>query len=157
MGYSDADFAGDLNTRCSTTGSLFMMYGAAVLWRSRLQRSVALSTCESELIALCETGKLALWMNELLRALDKKADGSMVIFEDNSAALQIAKTGQRKPANRHIDVRYFWMHQKVNEKKLELQKCATQDMLADILTKALPRDKFEPMRTLIGVVDVAAL
>ncbi len=153
VGYSDANFAGDLDTRRSTSGSLFMAHNAAVLWRSRLQRSVALSTCESELMALCETGKMALWMTELLQALNKKIDGPMVIFEDNAAALQIARTGQRKPANRHIDVRYFWLHQKIGDNKLDLQKCPSQDMLADILTKSLPRDKFEPMRANIGVVD----
>ena len=55
--YSDADFAGDEDTRRSTTGTIVMLAGAALMWRSRLQKLVTLSTCEAELVSLCDTMK----------------------------------------------------------------------------------------------------
>jgi hypothetical protein len=119
-GFADADFAGDPKTRRSTTGMIFMMNGAAILWKTRLQKLVTLSTCEAELVALCETAKEALWLRRLLKdlSLDEtgvpasaKDEGSALnIYEDNKAALAIAHSGIQKSRNKHMEVRYFWVH-----------------------------------------------
>ena len=122
IGYSDADWAGDEDTRRSTTGTVFIYFGAAVSWRSRLQHLVTLSTCEAELVALCETAKEALWITELLKNLDEKQEGPFTIYEDNAAALIIAQKGRRKARNKHISIRYFWVHEKV---RTRLSRSAT--------------------------------
>ena len=58
--FSDADWGGDPDTYRSTSGTVFILFGAAVCWRARLQKLIALSTCEAELYALCETMKQAM-------------------------------------------------------------------------------------------------
>ena len=66
VGFSDTDWAGDINDTHSTTGNLFMMYGAAVDWLSKRQPVVALSTTEAEYIALCSATQETVWLNRLL-------------------------------------------------------------------------------------------
>ena len=155
--YSDADYAGDEDVCRSTTGTVIMMCGAALLWRSRLQKLVTLSTCEAELVALCETAKDAMWIIELLKNLGMKPGGAFIIHEDNAAALIVAETGRRKARNKHFDVRYFWITDKIKDEVFTLKQCPSKDMLADIFTKPLGTIIFCRLRTLIGVIDLAVL
>ncbi len=156
VGYSDADFGSDLETRRSTTGMVFMMCGGPLIWKSRRQTLVTTSTCEAELVALCDTAKVGVWLRELLGTIDKTTlNRPLVIYEDNSATLMIAKTGIRKSKNKHIDIRYFWIHEKVDASVLDVVKLGTQDMLADIFTKGLPKANFQYLRTLLGVVPIS--
>ena len=89
IGYSDADWAGDMNDRKSTSGYLFMMSGAAVSWKSRKQTCVALSTTEAEYIALASTTQEATWMRQLLEDLHNRQIEPTVIHEDNQSAICI--------------------------------------------------------------------
>ena len=77
------------------------------------------------------------------------------ICEDNAAALIIATTGRQKPRTKHIGLRHFWMHEKINTGRYEILKVTTDDMLADIFSKILDRTKFCALRPRIGVVDVS--
>jgi hypothetical protein len=69
VGYSDADWAGDLDNRRSTTGYVFMLSGAAVSWSSKWQKTVALSSTEAEYMALAAATQECLWLHELLHEL----------------------------------------------------------------------------------------
>ena len=87
-----------------------MMFGGVVCWRACLQKLVALSTCEAELYALCETMKQAIWLREIPGKLDLDLDYLDTPFEinkDNAATLVIASTGRQKPRTKHIGLRYF--------------------------------------------------
>ena len=152
--YPHADFAGDEDTRRSTTGTITMIAGAALTWRSKHQRLVSLSTCEAELVALCDTMKHAIWILELLNNIGLKPNGAFVIHEDNAAALIVAETGRRKARTKHFDVRYFWITDKIKDETFSLLSCPSKDMLADIFTKPTGVVIFVNLRTLIGVVDL---
>jgi len=89
--YSDADWAGDIGSRHSTTGNVFVMSGAAVSWLSKRQPVVALSTTEAEYIALCTTVQEATWLRRLLTDIKASPVRSTVIKEDNQSAISIAK------------------------------------------------------------------
>jgi hypothetical protein len=118
-GHADADWAGDIDTRQSTTGSIITYGGGPISWRSTKQPSVALSSCEAELISTCEATKTVLWMQSLLRVLDlpnscatiitlndrhepgDKMDHNMPVdpiphvFNDNQGAIKVAKPQAR--------------------------------------------------------------
>ena len=81
IGYSDADWASDMNDRKSTSGYLFMMSGAAVSWKSRKQTCVALSTAEAEYIALASATQEATWMRQLLEDLQNRQIEPTVVHE----------------------------------------------------------------------------
>ena len=91
VGYADADWAGDINDRRSTSGYLFMMSGAAVSWKSQKQTCTALSTSEAECVALAGAAKEVTWIQQLLEDLCERQCDLTVIYEDNQSAIHIAQ------------------------------------------------------------------
>ena len=90
-GYSDADWAGDVNDRKSTSGYVFTISGGAVSWKSKKQTSVALSTAETEYMALASTAQEAMWMRQLTADLKSAPSKATTIYEDNQSAIEMAK------------------------------------------------------------------
>ena len=153
IGYSDADWAGDVNDCKSTSGYFFIMSGAAVSWKSQKQTCVALSTAEAEYIALAAATQEATWMRQLLEDLHSGQIEPTVICEDNQSAICIAQNPQYHNRTKHIDIKYHYVREKVLDTTIELQYCPTRDMIADILTKGLTYDKFSRLRMLSGVKE----
>ena len=94
MGYSDADWAGDLDDRRSTSGYVFKLSGAAVSWRSKKQSCVALSTAEAEYMALASATQEAVWMQHPQNDLNEASVKSTLIYEDNQSIICMAKNLQ---------------------------------------------------------------
>ena len=106
-GFSDADYAGDIDTRRSTTGYVFTLNGAAVTWRSRRQSCVALSTTDSEYGSMSESTKEAVWIRRLLKALGVRQSDPTTLFCDNQSSIRIVKNPElhdpRKPNTSRSD------------------------------------------------------
>ena len=83
IGYSDADWAGDVKDRRSTSGNVFLLGGGAITWSSRIQCSVALSTVEAEYMALSIATQEAIWLRQLQEELGVTEAGPTLIYEDN--------------------------------------------------------------------------
>ena len=148
IGYSDADWAGDMNDRKSTSGYLFMMSGAAVSWKSREQTCVALSTAEAEYIALASATQEATWMRQLLEDLQNRQIEPTVIHEDNQSAICIAENPQYHGKTKHIDIKHHFVRENVLDNTTKLKYCPKRDMIADTLTKGLTYDKYSRLREL---------
>ena len=153
IGFSDADWAGDQDDRRSTTGNIFLLSGGAVSWLSKKQATVALSTAEAEYVALSQAAQEGTWLRRLLSDLGMEAT-STVIMEDNQGAIAIAKNPVDHSRTKHIDIRYHYIRECVQNGQIELQYCPTNDMKADILTKPLTKQKFEYLREKIGLFSV---
>lgn len=151
IGYSDADWAGDLDDRHSTTGNIFMLGGAAISWLSKKQATVALSTAEAEYVALSCAAQETIWLRKLLMDIRATPDGPTVIMEDNQGAIAIAQNPVGHARTKHIDIRYHYVRECIQSGNICLQYCPTGEMKADILTKPLPRVKFEKFRAGIGL------
>ncbi len=145
-GYSDADWAGDLDDRHSTTGNLFMMAGGAISWASKKQATVALSTAEAEYVALSAATQEIVWLRRLLTDLKVLPDGPTTLMGDNQGAIAIAKNPVAHARTKHIDIRYHYIREAVQEGMIELCYCPTNEMVADLLTKPLPKGKFVELR-----------
>jgi hypothetical protein len=150
-GYSDADWAGCTETRKSTSGQLFRIGNCSISWRSRKQSIVALSTTEAEYVAMCESAQEAVWLRVLLNDIGFSQDSPTVIFEDNQGAIALSQNPKDHSRTKHIDIKYHYIREKVAEKQLEIQYCATGEMTADTLTKSLPKPAFEKFRARMGV------
>ena len=150
-GYSDADWAGDLDDRRSTSGYIFKIAGASVSWRSVKQKCVALSTAEAEYMALSGAAQEAVWMRQLLRDLGREVVGATIIQEDNQSAICMAKSPQFHGRAKHIDIKFHFVREQVSEGKIKLGYCQTGDMIADMLTKGLSNVQFSKLRSLAGV------
>uniref|UniRef100_A0A0C9S056 POLX_1 protein n=1 Tax=Fopius arisanus TaxID=64838 RepID=A0A0C9S056_9HYME len=141
-GYSDADMANNIIDRRSVTGYAFVMQGAAISWASRRQPTVALSTAEAEYMALSSACQEATWLRLLMRDLDPEMlNEPTIIHSDNKGAIALAETSHYRPRTKHIDVRHHFLREKIEEKIIKISYILTEKMIADILTKALPREE----------------
>jgi hypothetical protein len=146
-GYSDADWAGDLDKRRSTTGYIFQMAGGPVSWSSQLQATTALSTVEAEYMAICSTAQEALWLQHLLHELGFETPATTVhLHGDNMGSISLAKNLNRRRSTKHIEIRHFFVQDIIQRGALKLERLSTNKMVADILTNALPRDRFCELR-----------
>ena len=152
VGYSDADWAGDQESRRSTSGNLFILSNGAVSWLSKRQSTVSLSTTEAEYVSLSSAAQEAIWLRRLLAELGLNELEPTTIREDNQGAIAIAKNPVSHSRTKHIDIKYHFIRDVVINKTVVLEYCGTEDMLADILTKALCKERFELLRKGLGIV-----
>ena len=90
-GFCDADYVGDLNTRRSTIGYVFMLGSSAVSWSSKRQPTVSLSTTEAEYRAAAMAAQESVWLIQLLKNLNQEVDYKIPLFCDNLSSIQLAK------------------------------------------------------------------
>ena len=154
VGFSDADWAGDLTDRKSTSGYTFQMSGASVSWLSSKQTCVALSTAEAEYLALSKAAQEAIWLQQFLASLKFPCDEPMLIHEDNQAAISISKEFVCSKRTKHIDIKFHYVRDQVNDNKIVIDYCSSSEMVADILTKGLTYDKFAKFRKMLGLTCV---
>ena len=102
IGYSDADWAGDVKDRRSTSGNVFLLGGAAITWSRRKQSSVALSAVEAEYMALSVATQEAIWLRQLQEELGMEESGPTLIYEDNQGAISMAKNPVFHKRTKHI-------------------------------------------------------
>jgi hypothetical protein len=151
-GASDADWAGELDKRSSRTGYAIFMGTACVLWRSQLQKSIALSSTEAEYIALTATAREMIWCRTLLAEMGFAMKDASVIFEDNDSTTSIATSYKQHPGIKHIEIKEHFIRDRILEvKDLALERKASADMVADLLTKQLPFPAFQRHRTTLGL------
>ena len=149
-GYTDADYAGDMDKRRSTSGYVFMFTGGAVSWRSRLQDCTSMSTTEAEYIAASEACKEAIWLARLVRDLGITVE-MPTLHCDSQSAIMLAKNPVFHAKTKHIDVKYHFIRDMLEDKLMELVKVHTDDNPADLMTKGLPPVRFAHCRALMGV------
>ena len=146
-GFSDADWAGDLTTRRSTSGFVFFKNNAAISWSSQLQPTVAHSTANAEYCALSEAGKEAMYLRALERSISgKSALDPTVLHEDNRGAMKWAQDPANHKKTRHIDIAYHSIREQVSEfKNLAVKFVASAANFGDAFTKALPTPQFRKL------------
>ena len=134
-GFSDSDWAGDLERRKSTTGYLFTLGGAAISWNSKKQQTVALSSTEAEYMAACAASQEAMHLKALLNDLGHTQEDPITIRMDNQGAIIIANDPMSNRRTKHIDIRYHYIRERVEHEDIKLEYIRTEDMAADCLTK----------------------
>lgn len=149
--YTDSDYAACKDTRKSRGGLVFTLGGGAVVWQSKLQGVVALSTAEAEYVASCAAVRKAVWLRRLYRELSLQLIGPMDINLDNQAANYIANNEGNSRRTKHIDVPYHYVRQMVAEKVVKMVHVGSADNVADVFTKPLPLVSFIKFRDAMGM------
>jgi hypothetical protein len=139
---SDSDYAGDPESRKSVSGYIVYVNGCPIAWRSRQQKPTGLSSCESEYYAMTEAATELVYVKQIFDFLDMKVNLPMTIQCDNQGAIFLAKN-ESSARTKHIDVRYHFIRDLVEEKKIKIEYVNTKKNTADALTKNLPGDQFE--------------
>ena len=149
--YADADLAGDIGTRKSTTGFCMVLNGGVINWSSKLQATVALSTAEAETIAGTETVKQVMHLRLFLRELGQEQREPSIVYEDNAAAIALGHGNEQSKRSKHYAIKVAFLNEKYKEGVLAYKKVSTKFEIADAFTKALPRDDFCRFRQWMGV------
>ena len=144
-GMSDSDWA----VRHSTSGSVFVLSAAAVSWSSRRQVTIALSSCEAEIMAASDAAKEAVYLGSFLRELGVGTEEAVNLGVDNTAARDLAYNPQHHERTKHIARRHFFIREMVENGQIVVPYVRSTENLADFFTKPLPASAFFPMRNRI--------
>jgi hypothetical protein len=142
FGYVDSDWASDIRHRRSVSSIAFLLAGAVVAYKTRVQPTVSTSSTEAEFIGASDAAKMALYIRSILNELHVPQTHATLIYEDNAAALMMANASQPTKRTRHMDIRHFAIQEWVECDLIQLKRVDTTVNLSDTLTKPLQRILF---------------
>ena len=151
-GYSDSDWA----VRHSTTGFVFNYCSAAISWTSKKQPTIALSSCEAELMAASEAAKEAIYLRGFLAELGQSDDNPTKLSVDNQAAQDLAYNPEHHSRTKHIERRHFFVRERVESLEISVPFVRSEQNMADFFTKPLPSATFFRLRDAIMNVPSAS-
>jgi hypothetical protein len=142
--------------RRAISGYAFIIDGGAISWSSKKQELVSLSTTEAEYIAMTHATKEAIWLRKLIAELFRPLEHPITLHGDNQSAITLAYSdiGQFHAHTKHIDIRYHFICYVIGTNSIRLVYCPTQDMVADVLMKALPSAKAKHFAAALGLCSV---
>ena len=135
--YSDASHGGCKATGRATGGYVTLVSGAAVGWSSKRQPFVTLSSTEAEYVAAVEAGKEIKWTRNILSEFGYPQTLPSTLFVDNKSGISVAKNPEHHGRMKHLDLRFYWLREVVEEGLIDPIYVSTDQQVADILTKAV--------------------
>ncbi|RVW35720.1 Retrovirus-related Pol polyprotein from transposon RE1 [Vitis vinifera] len=154
VGYYDADYVGDHDTRRSITEYVFMLGSGAISWCSKRQPIVSLSTTEAEYRAAAMATQESTWLIRLMNDLHQLVDYAVPLYCDNQSAIRLAENPVFHARTKHVEVHYHFIMEKVLEEEVELKQINSEDQVADLFTKGLSGSKFESFCHQLGMVKI---
>ena len=157
--YTDSDFQGDKDSKKSTSGSMFVLNGGSVVWRSVKQSCIADSTMEAEYVAATEAAKEAVWLRKFLKDLEIVPDNEqpITLYCDNSGAVANSKEPRSHKRSKHIERKYHLIRDIVARGDVKVEKISTHDNIADPFTKTLSSRVFDKHVEGMGLKDCTSL
>ena len=149
-GFCDVDWGGQINHH-SISGYSFHMGAGAISWSSKKQHVVVLSSTEAEYIVQTHAAKEALWLHSYLWELHSAPDDLLILNCDNQGVIALAKDNKFHTRTKHIDVRYHFIREVVEDGKVAVQYILTRDNVSNIFTKPLAKAKFQELAELLGL------
>ena len=153
-GYSDADWGSNPDDRRSISGYAFLIGNGVIAWSSKKQTTVALSSMEAEYMAISYAARHAIWMRAMLAELTFPQNRASKINADNQSAIALSKDNVQHARSKHIDIRHHFIRECIASDTIYLAYCPTEINSADFFTKALPRDRFQELRTQLGILPL---
>lgn len=145
--YSDSDFAGDVDGRKSVSGYVIYMDGMPISWRSKGQKSVSLSSTEAEYMAVSEVTMELLFIHGVMKFLGMEQKLPMIVNVDNVGAIYLAQSATTSNRTKHIDVRYHFVREFIEDGIVKIIFVRSEENDADIFTKNLGGELYGTHRT----------
>ena len=115
---------------------------------------MTISSAEAEYVVGTSIACQAVWMRRVLKDLMHQQDQSTTIYCDNKSTIALSKNHVFHKRKKHIDTRYHFIRELVNNGEISLEHCRSKDQLADIFTKALPQEQFDYLRDQMNIVNI---
>jgi hypothetical protein len=141
--FSDSDWAGDKDNLRSVSGFSIFLCGVPILWKSRLQKAVSLSSSEAEFYAVSEAAREIRFVYQILTDLDLKVTLPIIVKVDNVGAIFMSENSSATSRTKHIDTRYHYIREFIEEGFLKIVFVRSSENLADFLTKNVSKDVHE--------------
>jgi hypothetical protein len=152
-GYSNSDWAEDCKDRRLTSGYAYRIGKGTISWKSKKQATVSLSSTEAEYKAMSDSCKEGLWLCRIVAELHLRPRDPVPLNVDNSGAEALAKNPRNHSRTKHIHAQFHFVRECVKNNKFTVFHVSTHDMLADILTKPLPKVLLDQHQLLLGLVN----
>jgi hypothetical protein len=149
--YSDSDWAGDLDNRKSITGFILFVMGCPVVWKSKQQGNVSLSSTEAEYVAVSEATKEIMFIAQTLESIGIDVNYPVIVKVDNVGAIFMSENVTATARSRHIDARYHYVRDYIEDGVIKIQFVFTKENKADVFTKNTKNESF------VSVMDVVNL
>jgi hypothetical protein len=150
VGYTDANWASQ-DYRHSTSSYLFLINGGAISWSSKKQPVITLSSTEAEFIAATHAAKELIWLRSIIKEIARPLTFLMTLFCDNQSAIALSRDGMYHSRSKHIDIRFHFIRDVVSQNIASVMYCPTNEMTADMLTKALTCPKLQCFASSAGL------
>jgi len=144
--FSDSDWAGDKDNRRSINGFIIFLCGVPIVWQSKQQKTIALSSSEAEFVAISEAVKEILFLLQLLKTMNIPVETPVTLRVDNMGAIFMSENASSGVRTRHVDMRYHFVREQVADKIVEIFFVNTDKNTADGLTKNRKSEMFEKHR-----------
>ncbi|KAI5323716.1 hypothetical protein L3X38_032788 [Prunus dulcis] len=141
----------------STSGYAFSFGRGVFSWASVKQHSVALSTAEAEYVSAAEATSQAIWLKFVLEDFGEEQTTATTVFCDNTSAIAMSKNPVFHQRSKHIRKKFHFIRDAIQNGEIDLVYCKGEEQIADIFTKALPKDRFSYLRSLLGVKSARTL
>lgn len=153
IAFSDADWASEIDMRRSCTGYLVNMQNAAIIWCSKRQPIVALSSTEAEYIALSSVTCEVIWVKQMLKEIYIDNKKPVTVYCDNQSTIKLAECDAFKPRTKYIDIRYHHIRKEIKENNIFVKFVPSAEMAADALTKPMTKEKLTFCAQHMGLTD----
>ena len=154
---SDASFADNTVDRKSSQAYAMKLFGSVIGWRANKQNTVTTSTTEAELLALSQAAKEGQYVSRLLRELTVELDDHRIEIQcDNTQTIRLVneEIARLQTKLRHVDIHNHWLRQEVVLKRINVVHTKSGGVIADGLTKVLPKEDFGRFRDQMGLVEI---
>ena len=152
--YTDADWGGNIDDRKSTSGGALFLGKRLVTWTSKKQSCTSQSKVEAEYIAAAINCTNIVWIKQLLKGMKEEIIEHVILYCDNTSAINISKNHVIHAKTKHIVIKYHYVRELVEDKEVKMECINTKEKTADIFTKPLPKDAFEYLRGKLGVIPL---
>ena len=153
-GFSDSDFAGDVDARRSTTGVIFFLGNSPITWQSMKQKVVAQSSCKAEYIAAANATCQGVWLARVLAEVHGSAPSVLMLRVDNKSSIALIKNPVLHGQSKHIEVKYHFVRESAEKGQINVDFIKNEEQLGDVLTKPLGKVNFHEFRAKIGLREV---
>ncbi|KAK2966883.1 hypothetical protein RJ640_028893 [Escallonia rubra] len=150
-GFCDIDWAGSVDDMRSTSGYAFSLGSGMFSWASKKQQTVAQSSAEAEYVAAAVATSQAIWLRRILGDMGEEQAEATTLMCDNKSAIAMTKNPGNHCRTKHINIKYHFVREAVENGEVQFQFCKTEDQVADVFTKAIPKERLDYFRLKLGV------